>query len=115
MSRTQKMGRPSSIDAKCVRKLAWAFRNDYDVSEACEYAEVSRDTYYRRINKDEDFSDKMLEAQTYNISIAQVVVMRQIRAGDGNLALKLLERRCPERYSLRYIMKHGVQDQRPSE
>jgi len=43
---------------EAVRKLEEAFAIDATVGEACFYAEISRDTYYRWIKENPDLSDK---------------------------------------------------------
>jgi hypothetical protein len=42
----------------------------------------------------------MARAQHYPILIARRALFAQIKAGDGHLALRFLERREPERYRL---------------
>ncbi len=40
-------------------KLADALQHNYSVSDACKWAKISRDTYYRHMNEDPGFAAKM--------------------------------------------------------
>lgn len=102
MSRSSSsIGRPSKITPEVVRKLEASFQWDLSVSEACALAGISRSTYYGYLRTHEEFSHKIARAQAYPIVLARQTVLQQIKAGDGRLALRFLERREPERYGLR--------------
>lgn len=94
-------GRPSKLTPDIVTKLEAAFCNDLNVTEACFMGGISRETYYRHLRAGGDFRDKMERAQRYPILIARRALFTQIKNGDGNLALRFLERREPQRYRLR--------------
>lgn len=96
-------GRPPAIDQKVVSKLEAAFCNDFTPQEAWDYAGVKKATYYKWLSKSEEFSDRMRRAQQYALTLAKRAVIGQIkgdsdRKPDGNLGLRFLERRQPERY-----------------
>lgn len=74
---------------------------DATVAQACAYAGISRSTYYKLCDENEEFSDKMHQAQLWPSIVARHVIVQQILEGDGDLALKFLERREPELYSPR--------------
>ncbi len=93
-------GRPSVITPSVVAKLTEAFKLDVTVDEACTYAKISRDTYYRRVKDDEGFSDEMERARMYATMVARQTVLREIEK-DGGLALKYLERKRKEEFSPR--------------
>ncbi len=98
-----KGGRPLKITDEEVRKLEAAFCNDFTIDEALDYAKVSRSTYYARMKSDTGFLDRMRRSQSYALTVAKKSMMAQIKGtgeepGDGNLALRFLERRQPERY-----------------
>jgi len=46
-----------------VRKLTEAFKLDVTVEEACLYANISKDAYYRKLKEDEEFSDEIGHAR----------------------------------------------------
>lgn len=94
------VGRPSAITPEVVAKLIEAFKLDVTVEEACLYAGISKDTYYRKVKEDEGFSDEMEQARQYATLLARQSVIREIEK-DGVLALKYLERKRKEEFSPR--------------
>lgn len=52
------IGRPSKVTWAVIVKLADSLQHNATVTEACRYAGISRDTYYRHLN-DEVFATKM--------------------------------------------------------
>jgi ACT domain-containing protein len=59
MSFKKSVGRPTKIDIRTSSKLADALRNNYSVTDACKWAKISRDTFYRHMNNDMAFAAKM--------------------------------------------------------
>lgn len=57
------MGRPPKVNYKLMAKLEDALKNGASVTEACSYANISRDTYYRYLNNEEVFADRMTAAR----------------------------------------------------
>ena len=53
------VGRPPAVDMKTIIKLADALQHGATVSDACRYAKISRDTYYRHYSKEPVFAEKM--------------------------------------------------------
>jgi hypothetical protein len=79
-----------------VGKLISAFANGFNISQACVYAEIHRDTYYDWCETDKNFSDKMNEAQTrIGMRARQVVAdaINNAEAPDLNAAKWWLEKR----------------------
>ena len=93
-------GRPSAITPTVVAKLMEAFKLDVTAEEACLYAGISKDTYYRKVKVDQQFSDEMEQARMYATLRARQTVIRQIEE-DGDLALKYLERKRKAEFSPR--------------
>lgn len=54
-----KCGRPSKLSEDVVRKLLEAFAVDANVTQACSYAEITRETYYQWIKKHPELSDRI--------------------------------------------------------
>lgn len=96
-----KGGRPRVITPGIVRKLTEAFKLDVTVQEACLYAGIAKDTYYRKLKDSKKFSDEMEQARMYASLVARKSVIRQMQK-DGNLALKYLERKRREEFSTHY-------------
>jgi len=51
--------RPTVIDEKIIEKLAYAFRCDCTIAEACAYAGIHPDTYYKTVKENKMFSELM--------------------------------------------------------
>jgi DNA invertase Pin-like site-specific DNA recombinase len=62
MAAKRATGRPSKVDYKIIIKLADSIQHSATVTEACKYAGISRDTYYRHMNN-EVFAEKMVIAK----------------------------------------------------
>lgn len=50
MAIKKSIGRPLKVDYKVIIKLADAIQHNANVTDACRYAGISRDTYYRHLN-----------------------------------------------------------------
>lgn len=53
------VGRPTKLDIRTANKLADALQNNYSIADACKWAGISKDTYYRHMNNDMAFAAKM--------------------------------------------------------
>lgn len=90
-----------------VRKLQLAFWNGYDVPAACLYAGITEQEFEKNMQPNSAFYWKMQRAQIYPRVKSQTEMVRRIANGDGRLAMKYLERRCPEEFDLQYTRKFG--------
>lgn len=79
-----------------VVKLVEAFNNSYNISEACQYAGISRDTYNRWEKDVPSFADLMEEAKAMPRRKAKEQVTAAIVGGDVSTARWYLERKDPE-------------------
>ena len=93
------MARPTVMTDDVVRKLIEAFKLDVTVEEACLYANISKDAYYRKLNEDEGFSDEIGRARQYATMAARLSVIKALPS-DPHLALKYLERKRREEFGL---------------
>ncbi len=57
------VGRPIKVDYKIITKLADAIQHNANITDACRYAGISRDTFYRHLNDEEVFAEKMAIAK----------------------------------------------------
>lgn len=92
----KKVGRPSKKDDErfdAVRKLLAAFWRGCNVTEACIYAGISRETYYEWCRLVPELSDSFAEARTRVSEKAKDVVVDAIYNGDIKAAKWWLERR----------------------
>ncbi len=94
-------GRPTVMTTDTVNKLEAAFTNGLNVSEACLYANISRQTYYAYCKETEGFSDRVELLRTNVSMIAKQKVVEAIRKGDVDVAEWYLERVNKEEFSTR--------------
>jgi ACT domain-containing protein len=57
-------GRPIKVNYKTIIKLADSIQHNSTITEACRYAGISRDTYYRYFNTQSVFAEKMNTAKS---------------------------------------------------
>lgn len=63
MSIENTIGRPTKVNYRIIIKLADAIQHHSTITEACRYAGISRDTYYRHMNNEAVFAEKMAAAK----------------------------------------------------
>lgn len=57
------VGRPPKVNYKIIAKLADAIQHNSNITEACRYTGISRDTFYRHLNTNPVFAEKMSDAK----------------------------------------------------
>ena len=82
-----------------LAKLEEAASLGCSVLEMCLFADISRDTYYYWAKKDKKFSDRMEELKERPVLEARTTLHKAIKGGDGDLALKYLERKNKKEFS----------------
>ena len=82
-----------------IRKLEEAFSIDASVKEACYYADISTDTFYRWIKKYPKLSYKLERLREKPVLKARQTVVRSLDNPD--YAFKYLERKKKDEFSLR--------------
>jgi hypothetical protein len=63
MTTPKAIGRPPKVNFKIITKLADAIQHNTNITDACRYAGISRDTFYRHLNSEEVFAEKMATAK----------------------------------------------------
>lgn len=86
------VGRPIKVDYKVMSKLEDALQYGATVSEACYYAGISRDTFYRYFRNEEVFAKKMETARNRLLYVAKRNVSHAIMNGDYQSSVWLLEK-----------------------
>ena len=56
------VGRPTKVTMRTVIKLADLIQHNYNISDACRYSGISRETYYRYLNNEAVFAQTMAVA-----------------------------------------------------
>lgn len=97
---TRTRGRPTVFDYDTVRKLEQAFAIGSTVEEACSVSGVSRSAYYKKLEDDSYFMDKMERAKLFMVIQARLTVCNAIRKGDVKTSMWYLERKLKEEFSL---------------
>ena len=96
----KKRWRPSKLNEIIVGKLEEIFKRGWNVSEACSYAGINRDTYYEYLKRNKEFSDRMERARIFPFIYAKKKIFEAISSKDINIsakyALEFLRRRDPE-------------------
>ncbi len=98
-SSKNKGGRPPTVTDQEVAKLEQAFAIGANVTEALNYAKISRDAYYRFLKKNPTFRNKFDELRTTPVLKALQTVYNNLDHPDS--AKWLLERRRRDEYSTR--------------
>lgn len=102
----KKVGRPSKKDDEsldAVKKLLAAFWRGANVTEACVYAGISRETYYHWCREIPEFSDTIATARTKVNENAKAVIVDAIDGGDISAAKWWLERRNKKEFGLNAV------------
>jgi hypothetical protein len=82
--------------------LKYALGNHYTIENACRYADINKDTYYRWIKLSDEFKSEMERAQDRPINTCLDILYGAVeREKDPELAFKIIERLDKKRYSLR--------------
>ena len=89
----KRVGRPSKKEPEAVTKLIAAFYRGYSITEACYYACISRETYYRWVKEDLTLRDRFEVAQSAVNGVAKEIVVDAIFNKDINAAKWWLEHR----------------------
>jgi hypothetical protein len=86
MSNLQKNegGRPTKLTEETVIKLESILKIGGTIEEACSYALISRETYYRWLKEDIGFMTKMEQAKHYSDIVAKNIVVDSMHK-DRNL------------------------------
>lgn len=108
-----RVGRPTDMTPSLVTKLIAAFNNGFNVVEACQYGGISKQTYYRWLKEDSEFSDLMEHAKMAPNRKAKEIVVQAINGGDAQLAFRYLQARDPDfKPKFEGELAHGLQETR---
>ena len=108
---TKTRGRPTVFDHDTVRKLEQAFAIGCTVEEACTISGVSRSAYYKKLEDDVHFMDKMERAKLFMIIQARHTVCNAIRRGDVKTSMWYFERKRKDEFSVKTLTTVSADDQ----
>jgi predicted DNA-binding protein YlxM (UPF0122 family) len=104
----KKMGRPSILDnPDTVGNLKFAFSIGCNITEACVFAEVSRDAFYDALKKDPDFSDKIEKLKLNPVIKAKQTVFKDLE--NPQTARWLLERKASDEFGTKQTINAKVE------
>lgn len=87
---------PTVYDLTKVALFVEAFNNNYNITQACQYAGVSRTTFYDWRELHPEFAEAVDEAQNMPLRVAKELITKSITEGDVGTAKWLLDRRDPD-------------------
>lgn len=92
------VGRPE-ISEESVGKLLDALSWGCSVTDACNFAEISRDSYYEYCKRHPEFSDKCEYLKAATSIHARMAISNAIKSGDVATAKWYLERKHKDEFS----------------
>jgi hypothetical protein len=107
-----KVGRPvfdGKNENEVVAKLQWAFSIGATTKEACYFADISTDSFYRYCNKYPEFRNRIELFQSAILFIARVNIYNALVDGNLKLSMWYLERKQPDEFSVNGSLKYQLQ------
>jgi len=101
----QKWWRPSEMTPEKVKKLEEAFALDCTIEEACFFADISKPTYYSRIEKKPELLIRFEALRQNPVLLARQSVIKNMQK-NGELALKYLERKKKNEFTPKTEVEH---------
>lgn len=101
-------GRPTVIDSDTLTRLRLAFETGASDREACLFAEIAPSTLYLYQKEHPEYSEQKEAWKDKPLFIARQSVIKQIQNGDGELALKYLERKKKDEFAPKSTMDFSV-------
>ena len=93
-----KNGRPTVMTPLTVEKLIECFKLGMTDESACSIAKIHRDTYYKHLKDNPEFSDAIAFAKQYPRLTAGSVVMQAIESNDKESAKWWLEKKHSDEF-----------------
>ena len=103
-------GRPTSMTDDIVNKLEYGFMKGLNTTECCNYANISRQTFYNYVEKNPEFMDRIEELKSNPSTRAKLNVVEAIENGDTDLSKWWLERRNKDEFSLKQELSADVKN-----
>ncbi len=101
------VGRTSKLTPEVVTKLEEASAVRSSIKEACFYAGISKQTYFRWMKENPELSDRLEDLRQKPFLHARRTIIS--RLDDVNVAFKFLEKEKPDEYGERLNMQHSVE------
>lgn len=101
------MARPTKMTAKVIAKLEEAFAFGCTDLEATLYANIAPATLYNYQEKNKEFLERKVQLKETPILKARASVIKSFE-NNPELAMKFLERRKKDEFSLRRDFEHSL-------
>ena len=72
MTNKKANGRPPKVNYTVMSKLEDALEHGASITEACTFAGISRDTFYRHFRTEKVFTDKMKTARINHLYLSRL-------------------------------------------
>ena len=95
------VGRPTVMTPEIVSKLELGFMAGMNKTEACEFANISRNSLYDFISANPEFSNRIEELQSHPSAKAKLNITQRIEKGDVEVSQWYLERKNRDEFSLK--------------
>lgn len=102
------VGRPTVITTTVINKLEEVFALDGSIKEACFYADISEDAYYRWIKRNPQFTERFDALRQQPVLAARRNLVEHAKT-DPLYSLKYLERKARKEFA----EKQEVSENRP--
>lgn len=106
------VGRPTIMTPETIAKLEEAFMMGCGDLEACLFADISKTTLYNYQQDNPEFVERKEKLKENPILLARGSVVRKLNE-DPDLALKFLERKKKDEFSLKSDLNIGGQKDNP--
>jgi len=103
----KKGGRPTKMTSHCVKKLEDAFIIGATDSEACSYADITRQTLYNYCDKNDGFLDRKEVLKSSLTLKAKMIISAALDDGDLATAHKVIDRKEGQRIKQEISSKEG--------
>ncbi len=100
-------GRPEISDVvvgKILDALSWGC----SITDACNFAQINRDTYYEYCRRHPDFSDKCEYLRNQTSIHARMTIANAIKNGDIATAKWYLERKHKDEFSTKQTLDSNI-------
>jgi len=101
-------GRPRGVDAGVLLKLEQAFSYGCTIGEALSHADITWQAWYSFIELNPDYKTRVEQLRQHPLVVARVSVTKGMKK-SGELALKYLERKLPDEFSLKAVVNHNFE------
>ncbi|MFZ2664134.1 MAG: hypothetical protein WAX66_02125 [Patescibacteria group bacterium] len=104
-------GRPKKMTIQTLGKLKEAFLWGCSDAEACVYAGIHPDTLYEFQKKSPGYSEQKESYKSYPFLVARKSIVMALK-NDPHLALKYLERKKNDEFSLKHTVNQNISTER---